>query len=147
MEKVISFKSKFGWINAKERNNLLISISFGKLKSKGSSQNLKRFKKLITKYFNGKEVNWNFQLEINGSNLQKKIWKELSKIPYGETKTYKHIAKKCHTSARYVGNVCGQNKHLIIIPCHRVIRSDGTLGGFSSLGGIKLKQKLINLEN
>ena len=83
---------------------------------------------------------------IDGSNLQKKIWGELKKIPYGKTKTYGEIAKKLNTSPRYVGNVCGQNKHLLIIPCHRVVRSDGSLGGFSGLGGIKLKSKLINME-
>ena len=65
---------------------------------------------------------------------------------YGNTKTYGEIAKVLRTSPRYVGNVCGQNNHLLIIPCHRVVRSDGTLGGFSGLGGIKLKQKLLKLE-
>ena len=72
--------------------------------------------------------------------------KELQKIPYGETNSYGAIAKKIKTSPRYVGNVCGKNKHLLIIPCHRVIRSDGDLGGFSALGGIKLKARLLKLE-
>ena len=72
--------------------------------------------------------------------FKKKIWKELLKISYGSTKSYGEIAKKIKTSPRYVGNVCGQNKHLLIVPCHRVIRSDGSLGGFSSIGGIKLKK-------
>ena len=79
--------------------------------------------------------------------MQKKIWNELQKIPYAKTKTYGEIAKKLNTSPRYVGNVCGQNKHLLIIPCHRVIRSDGKLGGFSGLGGINLKRKLLKIEN
>ena len=83
---------------------------------------------------------------IKGSILQKKIWGELQKIPYGKTKTYNEIAKKLDTSPRYVGNVCGQNNHLLIIPCHRVIRSDGTLGGFSGLGGVNLKNTLIKME-
>ena len=78
--------------------------------------------------------------------MQKKIWKELSKIKYGKVSTYGEIAKKVGTSPRYVGNVCGQNKLLLIIPCHRVIRSDGKLGGFSGRGGIKLKKRLLNLE-
>ena len=89
---------------------------------------------------------WKFKLGIIGSPLQKKIWKELQKIPYGETRSYGFIAKKLKTSPRYVGNVCGQNKHLLIIPCHRVVCSDGSLGGFSGLGGIKLKNKLIKME-
>ena len=78
--------------------------------------------------------------------MQIKIWNELSKIKYGQTKSYSEIAKKIKTSPRYVGNVCGQNNLLFIIPCHRVIKSDGSLGGFSGLGGIKLKKKLLNLE-
>ena len=73
------------------------------------------------------------------------IWKT-KKIPYGETKSYGDIAKKVNTSPRYVGNVCGQNQHLIVIPCHRVVRSDGTLGGFSGAGGLNLKKRLINFE-
>ena len=77
---------------------------------------------------------------------KKKIWKELSKIKYGKVSTYGEIAKKVGTSPRYVGKVCGQNKLLLIIPCHRVIRSDGKLGGFSGRGGIKLKKRLLNLE-
>ena len=69
-----------------------------------------------------------------------------NKIKYGKVSTYGEIAKKVGTSPRYVGNVCGQNKLLLIIPCHRVIRSDGKLGGFSGRGGIKLKKRLLNLE-
>ena len=95
---------------------------------------LKRRKKFLTK------------LKIVGTPLQKKIWNQLSLIKYGHTKTYGDIAKTLKTSPRYVGNVCGQNNHLLVIPCHRVIRTDGTLGGFSGLGGIKLKQKLLKLE-
>ena len=89
-------------------------------------------------------------------NLDKTIFKiffssslssvELSKIKYGTVSSYGQIAKKVGTSPRYVGNVCGQNKLLLIIPCHRVIRSDGKLGGFSGRGGIKLKKKLLSLE-
>ena len=78
--------------------------------------------------------------------MQKKIWRQLTNIKYGSTKTYKDVAKILNTSPRYVGNVCGQNNHLLIIPCHRVIRSDGSLGGFSGLGGIKLKKKLLQFE-
>ena len=88
----------------------------------------------------------NTNIQISGTLLQKKIWNELSNIPYGSTKSYGEVAAKVKTSPRYVGNVCGQNQHVIVIPCHRVIRSDGNLGGFSGIGGVKLKKKLIDLE-
>ena len=59
----------------------------------------------------------------------------------------KRIAKKLNISPRYVGRVCGENKHIIVIPCHRVIKSDGTMGGFSAKGGIVLKKKLLEFES
>ena len=57
-----------------------------------------------------------------------------------------HIANELKISPRYVGKICGQNKIVLGIPCHRVIRSDGSLGGFSGIGGVNLKRKLLNLE-
>lgn len=147
MEHAISFKTNFGWINAKELDDYVISVSFGKLNINNPSKNLNKLKKNIQNYFLGQELVWKFKLGIVGSPLQKKIWKELQKIPFGKTRSYGFIAKKLKTSPRYVGNVCGQNKHLLIIPCHRVVRSDGQLGGFSGLGGIKLKKRLLDLEN
>ena len=147
MEHIISFKTNFGWINAKELDDYVVSVSFGKLNKNNPSKTLNKLKKNIQDYFLGQELVWKFKLGIIGSPLQKKIWKELQKIPYGKTRSYGFIAKKLKTSPRYVGNVCGQNKHLLIIPCHRVVRSDGHLGGFSGLGGIKLKKRLLALEN
>ena len=85
-------------------------------------------------------------IEQNGTSIQKKVWNELKKIKFGETKTYGEIAKKYKLSPRHVGKICGQNNIILAIPCHRVIRSDGSLGGFSSRGGIGLKKKLLDFE-
>ena len=85
-------------------------------------------------------------IKIIGKPIQKKIWNELKKIPRGKTKSYAYIAKKLKISPRYVGKVCGENKHVLVIPCHRVIRSDGSLGGFSATAGVKLKEKLLKFE-
>jgi len=142
----LSFNSSIGWIAISEENNLITSIKFGKKKNRGKSQVLTKLKKQILEFIIGKRTQFSIKLHLEGSILQKKIWKQLSKIGYGTTKTYGEIAKVLHTSPRYVGNVCGQNNHLLVIPCHRVIRSDGALGGFSGIGGIKLKQKILNLE-
>jgi len=146
MIKELSFKTNFGWINVKEVNEQLISIRFGKKINKGKSKNLIKVKNQIQKYTNGRLKKFNLDIFLQGTNFQKKIWRELQRIPYGKTKSYGQIAKKFNTSPRFVGNVCGLNKHLLVVPCHRVVRSDGTLGGFSSLGGIKLKKRLIKLE-
>jgi methylated-DNA-[protein]-cysteine S-methyltransferase len=146
MRKTISFQTKFGWISAFEEKGKITEIKFLKTKNVGKSLILKKLKKMINEYFSKQKTSFNLPLEINGSLLQKKIWKELIKIPYGKTKSYGDIAKIVKTSPRYVGNVCGQNKHLLVVPCHRVIRTDGSLGGFSSSGGLGLKKRLLNLE-
>ena len=81
----------------------------------------------------------------NGTKFQKKVWLELSKIPKGETRTYKEIAIAIGRplAVRAVANACGKNPHPIKIPCHRVIRSDGKLGGYSGPGGSATKRRLL----
>ena len=138
-----SFKTKLGWITVKKMGGNIFSLSFGKT---NKTIDLTNIKNQINLYAAGKLKNFKIKYSFEGSTLQKKIWKELSKIKYGKVSTYGEIAKKVGTSPRYVGNVCGQNKLLLIIPCHRIIRSDGKLGGFSGRGGIKLKKRLLNLE-
>ena len=142
----LSFQTSIGWITLAEKNNLITSVKFGKEKNKGKNAILYKLKKQIIEFTEGKRKKFSIKLNIEGTILQKKIWKQLINIKYGSTKTYGDIAKILHTSPRYVGNVCGQNNHLLIIPCHRVVRSDGSLGGFSGLGGVKLKKKLLELE-
>ena len=142
----LSFKTSIGWISLSEKNNLITSVKFGKEKNKGKNAILYKLKKQIIEFTEGKRKKFSIKLHIEGTILQKKIWKQLINIKYGSTKTYGDIAKILNTSPRYVGNVCGQNNHLLIIPCHRVVRSDGSLGGFSGLGGVKLKKKLLELE-
>ena len=147
MKNTISFKSKLGWISASEKNNKILSVSFTKSNNRGKSILLNSLKKNLNNFFSKKTKKINSNILIEGSNLQIKIWKELKKIPYGKTKSYGEIAKIVKTSPRYVGNVCGQNKHILIVPCHRVIRTDGSLGGFSSRGGLSLKKRLLSMEN
>ena len=148
MENSISFNTKFGWISASELNKKITSIQFKKLKSRGvASLNLRRLRYSIRAYFDGKIDNLKIPIEVYGNFLQRKIWKELKKIKKGKTKSYGEIARKFKISPRYVGKVCGQNKHILVIPCHRVIRSNGTISGFSAPGGTKLKRKLIQFES
>ena len=137
------FETKLGWITVKKNRGNVYSLSFGKT---NKTIDLINIKNQINLYASGKLKNFKINYFFEGSPLQKKIWKELTKIKYGKVSTYGEIAKKVGTSPRYVGNVCGQNKLLLIIPCHRIIRSDGKLGGFSGRGGIKLKKRLLNLE-
>ena len=143
----LSFKTKFGWISAFEEKGKIVRIKFGKHKNKDISKNLKNLKIKINNFFNKKNRTIKSNFFIKGNAIQKKVWQELTKIKIGKTKSYGEIAKKFKLSPRHVGKICGQNKIPLAIPCHRVIRSDGTMGGFSASGGVILKKKLLNFEN
>ena len=103
----ISFKTALGWITVTDFDKKIKSVEFAKKKNKGKSENLVEIKKQIIDFCLGKKKKFEANIEMVGTTLQKKIWKELLKIPYGSTKTYGQIAKKIKTSPRYVGNVCG----------------------------------------
>ena len=85
---------------------------------------------------------------LKGTEFQKKVWKEILKIPKGQTRTYKDIALSIGSpkSYRAVANACGKNPYPIIIPCHRVIGSNGNVGGYSDKGGVKKKIFLLKSE-
>ena len=88
-------------------------------------------------------------MSYSGTKFQIKVWNYLKKIPKGKVKTYKQVAKAIGMpkAARAVANACGKNPYAPKIPCHRVIRSDGGLGGYSGRGGIEQKLKLLRSEN
>ncbi len=82
------------------------------------------------------------------TQFQKDVWEAIDKIPFGETRTYKELASSIgHPKAyRAVANACGKNPNPVSTPCHRVISSDGTIGGYSGKGGIKKKKALLKKE-
>jgi len=100
----------------------------------------------LRKYLKGELQRFDCPLDMRGTSFEKKVWSALKKIPYGKTRSYKDIAKSIgHSKAfRAVGNANGSNFIPLIIPCHRVIESDGGLGGFGH--GLKVKKKLLDLE-
>ena len=102
--------------------------------------------KQLRKYFVGERQIFNIPLKPIGTNFQLSVWNELKRIPYGETISYQQLAERVgdKKKSRAVGNANGKNPIPIIIPCHRVIRKSGELGGFG--GGIKIKRKLLELE-
>ena len=87
-------------------------------------------------------------MNLTGTKFEKKVWNEISKIPYRQTMSYKEIAEAIgHPRAyRAVANACGKNPYPKDIPCHRVIKSDGTIGGYSPDGGTEMKSQLLKKE-
>ncbi len=112
-----------------------------------NDQVLANVKKGLLDYFNGCPVRFKVPLDLSiGTQFQRKVWQKVGEIPYGELRSYKWVARsigRAHAS-RAVGNAVGRNPVAPIVPCHRVVCSDGTLGGYSS--GITIKKRLLNLE-
>lgn len=107
----------------------------------------KDFIKELSGYFKGE--NSRFRQEIlflTGTEFEKKVWSVLNEIPIGETRSYKWVAEKIGKSfaSRAVGRALSKNPIPIVVPCHRVIESDGSLGGYSS--GVNLKKRLLEME-
>lgn len=102
--------------------------------------------KQLTEFLEGRRKYFDLPLDIQGTVFQKKVWKALSQIPYGKTCSYKDIAIKIKNekAVRAVGTANGKNPICIIIPCHRVISADGSLGGYS--GSLKIKKQLLKIE-
>ena len=100
----------------------------------------------LKEYFNMQRAKFSSPLDITGTKFQQKVWNELLKIPFGKTVSYKTIAKGIGNvkAVRAVGRANGANPVPIIIPCHRVIASEGKLGGYSAGAGIK--EKLLEVE-
>jgi len=88
-------------------------------------------------------------IKLEGTDFQIAVWKELLNIPAGSTKTYKEIAVAIGkpNSSRAVANACAQNPYAPAVPCHRVVRSDGSLGGYSADGGMERKRELLDMES
>ena len=100
--------------------------------------------KEISKFLDGKLEKFSFEINPKGTNFQKKVWKEIEKIPYGKTITYKDLGDKINSKAyQAIGSACGKNPILFRIPCHRVLGKNN-LGGF--FYRLDLKKKLLKME-
>jgi AraC family transcriptional regulator of adaptative response/methylated-DNA-[protein]-cysteine methyltransferase len=112
----------------------------------GDNDHLRRTRDEMDRYFAGELREFTVPLRIVGSDFQQRVWKALLRIPYGETRSYKQLAKSVRSpdAVRAVGQANGMNRMAIVIPCHRVVNADGRLGGYG--GGLWRKQRLLALE-
>jgi len=111
-----------------------------------SEEKTEQFVRELREYFAGTRTRFQFALDLHGTEFQKRCWKALTRIPYGKTTTYAAIAKQVgHPKAsRAVGQANHSNPMAIVVPCHRVLQADGSLGGYG--GGLDKKAALLRLE-
>ncbi len=142
------YNSIIGDIFISADDEALLSVGFKPIENNNNKQNIiiKKTIKQLDEYFSGKREIFNLPMNPSGTEFQKRVWDELQKIPYGQTRSYKDIAIAIGNPKAYraVGNANNKNPIGIIIPCHRVIGSNKKLTGYA--GGIDKKEKLLNME-
>ena len=149
MKNYYSYTVKIGDISIVEDNGNIVEIVFGNRPYLGNREETPAIKNAIQQlreYFDGKRKVLDFSIKAHGTEFQQKVWNALRSIKYGELCTYKQIAEKTGNpkASRAVGLANNKNPLPIIIPCHRVIGSNGKLVGYA--GGLDVKEYLINLE-
>ena len=143
------YKSPLGYLKLVASDKGLCQSEYADkpgMNSKDQNPIIKKTIQQLDEYFAGKRKNFDIHFDLGGTDFQKKVWQELCKIPFDQTISYAELARRVGNpkASRAVGNANGKNPIPIIIPCHRVVKSDGSLGGYSS--GITKKKQLLKLE-
>ena len=141
--------SPVGILEIGEDNNAIIYIKFcgeDHTIDEDESEYLTKCKEQLKEYFDGTRKSFDLKLSPEGTDFQKDVWKQLLRIPYGETKSYQYIADKVGDpgASRAVGNANNKNPIAIVVPCHRVVGANGKLTGYA--GGLDKKDWLLKHE-
>ena len=147
MKTFYDYDTPVGKLYIEAEEDFLTKLSFFELSGKRlETPVIKETYGQLTEYFEGNRKTFDIPLKLEGTDFQKSVWHALMKIPYGKTATYLEIAETIGNpkASRAVGMANNKNKIPIIIPCHRVIGTNGSLTGYA--GGLEIKKKLLELE-
>ena len=149
MRNLFFYETDLGIIGIRDNNNAITEVFYSKSKINDHLKETPLIRECfnqLKEYFQGTRREFTIPIEAEGSESQKKVWKALLDIPYGQTRTYKEIAIAIgnEKACRAVGMANNRNPISIIIPCHRVIGANGKLVGYG--GGLDIKEKLLNIE-
>jgi len=159
--KYTTFDTEMGWVGILASANGLLRITLPQRSAQEACQQLgisltqavrspdvfHDLTEHVKAYFNGRQVVFPGELDLSEATpFQRQVWETTRLIPYGETRSYLWVAEqmKRPEAVRAIGQALGSNPLPVIVPCHRVVASDGTLGGFT--GGVEMKRKLLRLE-
>ena len=146
----ISFDSPIGAITVEASNEKITRLTIGQSSPDlGSSKTLREAKKQLTAYFAGKLVKFDLPVELQGTDFQKAVWKQIAKTGFGKTVSYAEIAAKIGKplASRAVGGAVGSNPVPLIVGCHRVLGATGKITGYSGGDGLPTKRWLLTLED
>lgn len=150
MNNIFYYDTPIGRVGIEDDGDYISYVHFGEVKRPEAiireTTLIKKAAKELDEYFKGERDNFDLPLKLEGTEFQKKVWETLTRIPCGETRSYKQIAEEVGNplAARAVGMANNKNKIPLFIPCHRVIGANGKLVGYE--GGLDIKEKLLALE-
>lgn len=142
----LSLHTPLGEITVSEEDGAIVSLDWGRGSDQEATPLLREAREQLHDYFDGKRVTFQLPLAPHGSAFQRRVWEALTRIPPGETRSYLDIARELASAPRAVGQANGRNPIPILIPCHRVVAANGTLGGYSGGDGPSTKRYLLDLE-
>jgi methylated-DNA-[protein]-cysteine S-methyltransferase len=141
----LSLHTPIGDLSVSAEDEMLVAVDWGWGRDQTETPLLREAKAQLEAYFDGTLRSFTLPLAPAGSVFQQQVWREMQRIPYGETRTYGALAAALKAAARAVGTACGRNPLPILIPCHRVLSASGR-GGYSGEGGLETKTALLRLE-
>lgn len=142
----LSCHSPVGDLTISEDEGAIVSLDFGRGMTQTPTALLDDAVAQLTAYFDGEMSDFDLPLNPHGTAFQQNVWNIIRAIPYGQTRAYADLAHDLKSAARAIGGACGANPIPVIIPCHRVLTTDGKMGGFSGGEGIPTKVALLRLE-
>lgn len=142
----LSLHTPVGDLTVSEDDGAIVSVDWGWSAWQNETPLLCAARRQLHHYFDGELERFDLPLRPHGTLFQSRVWTLMSQISYGKTMTYGEIAKALGSAPRAIGGACGANPIPVLIPCHRVLASDGGLGGYSGDGGTETKLFLLRLE-
>jgi methylated-DNA-[protein]-cysteine S-methyltransferase len=142
----LTVRSPVGSLTVTEEDDTIVSLDFADRRGRDETPLLVRARTQLDEYFSRRREKFDLPLKIGGTKFEHAVWQRMLAIPYGETQSYGDVAKSLRSSPRAVGGACGKNAIPILIPCHRIVGANGSLGGFSGGAGRPTKIALLELE-
>lgn len=142
----LSFNSPLGALTLHEDDGALVALDWGRAPGGTATPLLEKAKTQVEAYFAGRLQKFDLPLQPAGTDFQRSVWRLMSAIPLGQTRSYGDLARDLKSAPRAVGGACGKNPLPLLIPCHRVLGSRGSIGGYSGGGGLDTKRWLLEHE-
>jgi methylated-DNA-[protein]-cysteine S-methyltransferase len=143
----LSLDSQFGRLMLTEEEGRITALHWGGRAMGKASPTLTEARKQLLEYFAARRRRFDLPLAPEGTPSELRVWQAMAEIPYGETRSYGDLGRELDLSPRTIGRCCATNPLPILLPCHRVIASDGRMGGYSGGEGVETKRRLLQLEH